>query len=641
MNIKKYHLILSTALIGISCMGEIVIVKKQTAHSVIVRGNNTMICKMAVDTLQKNLEKSSGAKLKVFSAAKISSIPEKMNRIIVGDCAYARSKGIIAKDMLPEQYIVKASGKDLFLLGHNKISKGSVTGAPSRKHPKMDYRQVSPATLWAANAFLDRIVGVRYLWPGEKGIYVPRKTTIEVPQKYFLQERPPLERRQFWFAGKNTDSERDAMNTFLMNHQQGSRIKTNFVHAFDHWWKRYSKKHPEIFAKSPEGKRIYPYGKPVLAKFCISNPQVEKLMLKEWRDAGKPDLWNIGTNDGPGFCTCEKCRKLDDPQSSKYTAEQIWRKKADLSRRYVQLWNRLMKQMKKENPKVKLFTFGYGAYKKFPENMHLEDGFLVAVVPPDYEKEGINIWKGWGRSGAELFLRPNWWHTLWLSPYLPLDKAGKYFRMAKKNKMVGYEFDAVNGTWGTQAPYYYLIARMSYRPDLTIQQIKEEFASAFGKGAPEILKYLDYWESYTDKVGSGVVEEENTKAGGLYSKVCKKYRLRNSPLYGTWETLPYLYPDKVIAPAEKLLDQAGSKIDPSNKDALYKLKFLKDGLKHMKATRDCVSSFRVRPVGKTQQHKDNYAKLLELREELSKRHVIWGKYINHSEKVRHIQIVPK
>ena len=46
-------------------------------------------------------------------------------------------------------------------------------------------------------------------------------------------------------------------------------------------------------------------------------------------------------------------------------------------------------------------------------------------------------------------------------------------------------------------------------------------------------------------------------------------------------------------------------------------------------------------MGKTKEHKDNYAKLLELRKELSKRHVIWGNYINHSEKLRHIQIVPR
>src|SRR5690606_6491202 len=136
-----------------------------------------------------------------------------------------------------------------------------------------------------------------------------------------------------------------------------------------------------------------------------------------------------------------------------------------------------------------------------------EPGMVLQVVD-SYTDEARDNWNKWYEAGAKLQLRPNWWHTGAAAPHLPLHKAGEFFRFTRDHAMIGFDFDSIMGHWGTQGANYYLIARLAARPDLSVDEVLAEYASAFGAAAPAILDYLRYWEAFTDRAAY------NVSAGG-------------------------------------------------------------------------------------------------------------------------------
>ncbi|MGH7958546.1 MAG: DUF4838 domain-containing protein, partial [Opitutaceae bacterium] len=332
----------------------------------------------------------------------------------------------------------------------------------------------------------------------------------------------------------------------------GSRTKFRFGHSFTQWWPKYHESHPDYFAVPPEGEKL-PYPAVDRVKLRLGNPAVADQIIENWRQAGRSDNWNVGPNDGGGWDTSEESRALDLPDV--FSPEDIWRSRVNLARRFVRFWNGLLVRMRKENPNVTLSTFGYSCYREPPDDVKLEPGMVVAVVPGYADTSG---WKKWHDAGAKLFLRPNWWHMGGSAPHLPLHAQGEYFRFAQAHAMIGFDFDRLRGEWGTQGILYYLIARMSVRLDLSVDQVLDEYISAFGAAAPIIRDYIGYWEHFTHKIASPFPAGGNLSqdASGLFETLARKNGITTSIGASNWSMMPFLYTDEVIAPAESLLARA-------------------------------------------------------------------------------------
>ena len=620
------------------------IVKEGKPAAVIVLGRRTKLTLLALEVLQTSVEKCTGAKLQMIRPKDLSKVPADLNRIFIGDCNYAAGKNLKSSDLKMEEYLIKADGKDLFLLANDKAAPHwKTTGAPGLRDPEMDFRQYSPAHLWAVVELLDRHAGVRFLWPGEKGAYYPKQKNISVKDGYFFKSRPFFVRRHIWFGAGTYSKILPETNKYMLIHQQGSRIQSLFVDGFSSYWDRFKDSKPEIFALSPEGKRTY-FVKPVYLKLCLSNPEVAEIILDDWRKAGRPDNWSMCPNDGHGFCTCKNCRAMDSAEAQKGTPEQVWRARVSLTRRYAIFWNRIIKAMRAENPNTRIYVFGYGPYKVFPEDIKLEPGIVSAVVPGDYDIRGKGMveWQSWGNSGAELFIRPNWLCTFPFTNYYPYHKVIEFMNHARKSGCVGYEHDSTAGCWAAQGIYYYILARNSYRPDLSIDEIKNEFASAFGKGAPDILRWMQYWEDYTALLRGGIAEEDTTGTGGLYEAICKKdRRIRSHILYGCWDALVECYPPEVMAKAYKMLDDAEKKIGKDDPEALERVQFLRDGMDHIVLMQKCLTLFWKEPLGRSDEFMKAFQALRDFRFEKEKSFVVNLHALMYKEFARRIRIVPR
>jgi len=288
--------------------------------------------------------------------------------------------------------------------------------------------------------------------------------------------------------------------------------------------------------------------------------------------------------------------------------------------------------MRRENPGVRLCSYAYHTYGQPLPGMRLEKGLYLGLVPGYDEK---HLWHNWQHAGANLLLRPNWWHAGAIAPHLPLHEAGNFFRFAQEHRMVGFDFDAVLGHWGTQGAFYYLIARLSTHPELTVDEVIDEYALAFGTAGDTVKKYLEYWESFSMRAayprftGGGVMRNPE----GLYALAHRKHGLPGSHHDSGWLILPYLYTDDVLAGATAILDEAKMLAGQDPPVVQRRVQFLREGLKHLQLTCDLVKQFSGRSEW-SQEDREKFrlcaARLKTMRNDLTSGHVLWGNVVLQS-----------
>lgn len=147
------------------------------------------VAEYAVGELVQHVQKASGITLPVATEAAVPA--NYANRIYVGGTEAARRQGIRVKDLPPETFVMRCVGSELYILGDE-----------DNANP-LDPANIKSGTLFGVYEFLDRFVGVRWLWPGELGTYIPRTRRIAVP---VLDETisPPLKFRNMrWHNIRN------------------------------------------------------------------------------------------------------------------------------------------------------------------------------------------------------------------------------------------------------------------------------------------------------------------------------------------------------------------------------------------------------------------------------------------------------
>jgi hypothetical protein len=621
----------------------------QAKSVIVIAASASLLIQNAATNLQYHIQRASGVNLQIVTDDQLDSIPAGFARFAVGPSKLTQALQIPSDDLEPEKFRLQTKGNTLAFIGHD---------VPVQLTRIKYATPNSAATFWAVDYFLDRYLGVRWLWPGEVGTYVPANSTIALPE-INITAQPKLEQRtlltRFQILRHDAKTVRDEPEhqlleeqalAWLDHHQMGDRSNIDFQHSFGDWWDKYHEAHPEYFAMSPDGKREPRNEVGKTAKLCVGNPAIDDAIIAEWKAAGAPDKWKISPNDGVGFCTDPLCRALDEPSNQDINA--IWMGQTNLTARYVKFWNRLQKKMRIINPKVRLEVLAYSAYRNAPPaDVPVPDGLIIALVPAYWQYE---VWNGWAARGASIILRPNWWHVGAVAPNLPLHRMGAFFQNGMMRGMFGFFFDILLGYWGTQGTEYYLIARLSERPDLSIDEILDEYCSAFGNAAPEIQKYLQYWENYTERcafptVAGGVVDQDHA---GLFAEAVQKYNFSLNPRPGCWQTLPVLYSDEILSPAYAILDQAEKKVGTESTFTQQRIAFLRDGLDQLKLTRDVIQMAypQLLPASMTgaeaqKQHQELAEKLQEMRREMGPKNVLWPDISQYFEKVLHIPTQPK
>jgi len=614
------------------------IVRDGEVRAVVVTADKpSLTAAYAAEELAAHIEKATGKRLKVVGESKIPA--GHSSRIFVGVTEAALRQGIEVDKLGNDESVLRTMGSDLYVLGREDFF-----GSPppdryaedirarrkrDRIHPLSIFNQYS-GTLFGVYELLERHLGVRWLWPGELGTYVPRTETVginaldekigprllyrlgpnsgyrrrylhgidlgrafkPIPRSY----SPPVSEtvlRDFVFPTEEAGNEYGrALEVYERRHRAGLSYLEPRVPRTSHrvagigdWWGKFGKSLPNWFAMRDDGTRgPKPGEKASQAALCISNPGLHKFIVEQAWDGG--DVLRLGEADvaGDRFCQCPGCLAWDGPQPQdvleivrpKYTPRV-------LSDRYARFWKTIYEMAAQRNPNVRLAVYIYHNYFPAPlTDIKLNKNILGEFVTygdkdgwyPMSEEEDQwtrEQWLGWEKTGITLFYRPNYLHGNYVVPSVTTWQVGEFFRFAYKHGMIGVTFsDAMMFHWAVHGPMAYLHYRLLWNPELEIKDIRSEYFSAFGPAAELVEQYFDYWENYSRNRPSvsdrGSIDKLRRRVGAYLA-----------------------YPPAVYPPAEAILEKAlaAARGDPLPEFA-ERVEFLQAGLEHAQlSTRIC------------------------------------------------------
>lgn len=568
------RLIFAFLLLSSSLWADVTLVRDGKAQAVIVTPEKpTRVVSFAAEELVRHVEKASGVKLEIVS----ESTAKAGTRIFIGPC---REIGVEVEKLAPEACVLRVTDMAVFIAGND--GGGDPLDTETRA-----------GTLWGVYEWLERDLGVRWLWPGELGTHVPKMATIIaqsrdetiVPRFFRRHIRPGLgfesEHPALGFTKEAAERFAKEQSVFMRRHRMGRSYPVSYGHAFTDWWEKDGKVHPEWFQMLDGGKRG-PKKKDGRFSMCVSNAELQREIVKHWTEKRgdgntNPGFINACENDILGLCTCQNCRTLDGPAPADYLTYYPPTSKMAGSRfvsdRYAQFWLGIQKQAPAGATVVGYAYFNY--FSAPTSGIKLNPNILIGYCPsagwfPRSEAEHAWMkqqWTGWRETGARLFMRTNHLLDGYCMPVLFARQFADEFHHAVKHGMVATDYDSLTGHWATQGPGLYTAFRLHTRPEASADELLSEYCVAFGKAAPQVKSYFEHWESYTTKSR----EKLATTMEALQTS-----RWRN------WAKAAHaVYPQECFTKPEAMLE-AAAKAVADDVEAAARVKFLQLGLQHAK-----------------------------------------------------------
>ena len=512
---------------------------------------------LAAEELVRFVERASGAKLAVV---KESAAPKSGPRILLGRAAGLKDLPRGGGRVTAEDETVRIAGGDDH--GHPKNKIGVVCG-----------------TLNVVYEFLDRELGVRFLWPDESGIVVRPKKTFAVSGSY--EYVPPFENvriRKFPILWARRAAR--VVSTPVNWPSGGSG-----GHAFEDWWRKYGKEHPDFFPMDGKGAREVGPG----TCMCVANPAFHEEIVRLWREArtkepGKVFAINACENDTKGRCRCPMCTAWNDPAADP----------GDASERYAHFYKALYELAAKDDPSVRVYGYAYSNYRNAPRGFKLPENVMIGFVPSPkfpynakWRADILGAIGAWQRSGCTLNYRPNL-----LDGYaMPEDISTDYyteFQAMRKANMKSIDIDGPNQSYSTQGPFLYILARMMVHPDWPLERLKDEYYSAFGPAKDAVKEYWERWNRYA-------LDNAET-----FHEVPKKYNpIRHGMFFGFHYAFyaHHLFPQETLERGVDMLKRAAAAAKDSPDD-LKRVRFLAAGLRHAMLCSKACATFADRAATK-------------------------------------------
>ena len=474
---------------------EFFMVKNGKPTGIIVYRNGNIRAYEAALELQYAFQKISNAKVPLAT-----EIPNnfKGNIIHIGYPSKA-PKGLYSPSYLPpEGYILKTINNTLYMFGDDKL-----LSAKWNIHRDGTFASVS--------YLLDKYLGCRFVMSGVEGEYYPQNKNIIIP-KLSLLKTPGLPNRGL--RGMSKDPE---IRKFYRRHRLGRAFVYEGSHNFEHWYKLYGKKYPDIFALQLDGTRIPPY--PLRSQQCITNPKYLDLWYNQVISQmnNRPEIVAVSAtfNDAGShfFCRCKNCRALD-PKNAKHYRYYYGKNHKDIgympavTDRYMHIVNKSARRLAQDWPgKFVLYT-AYRNGSSAPVKEKIEPNVVIYFAGFNYvcdkgRKLGQENFLKWRKLTSNIIIRPNYLHHGAAMPLFYGKKMYEDFQLCMKAGIKGWDFDAIGGHCGSTGFHYYLAARLQSNPEQTYDEIFNEYCNIlYGDAAKEMKHYFLELEKFTNKLAS-------------------------------------------------------------------------------------------------------------------------------------------
>lgn len=543
----------------------LILVRDGVAQATIVVPANTLkVEQFAAQELQYHIKKATGATLPISTEG--NALPERV-QIIIGASLAAKQAGLDGQKQAPNGFIIQRVQNTLLMVGND--GNGDITNPYSQ----LQDCWTRMGSLFAVYEFCEKRLGVLWLWPGDLGMVVPQRKSLQVGA-WNQSWNPPLVHARLRDAGPyhgapNAWTSIAVRTDFLRQQsiwQRRNRIamgvNMDIHHAFTSWWNELGATRPELFAQLPDGTRrpdpSY-YSAAELTSMCVSNPQLTQEIITRWKAARATEGPNvdISENDTPGKCCCPNCLAWDvaDPEHPELFASRVERAKkafeekigknewmswstelGSVSDRYARFYMTVLAEAQKIDPEACVMGFAYANYWKPPYKTKLDPHVIIGIVPnhmfpwtkvdsDDFRKQ----WDGWAKTGCRLMLRPN--YTL-EGQGMPINYARQMadeFNYAAERGLVATDFDSLIGQYSAQGINMYTLARLQNNPKMHADAIINEYCAAFGPARAEVKHYLDYLEDVSLNLDVKAYQKACAETGGDWARFNRVARVIFTP----------------------------------------------------------------------------------------------------------------
>ncbi|MCI5182598.1 MAG: DUF4838 domain-containing protein [Candidatus Electrothrix sp. AW1] len=354
--------------------------------------------------------------------------------------------------------------------------------------------------------FLERYVGVRWLFPGPAGEYVPSLAKIETPLSPVRQEPVFFSRSFYGFRGTE-------QALWARRNRMHDRVKFNhnLLHLFPP--EQYTKTHPEFFPIQ-NGKRYLPKNNKVVGNWqpCFTASGIVDEAVKNikayFAEHPKEKWYSLGVNDGgfqsSGHCECDRCQLLDSGKKNS-----LGRK--DRSDRYFTWANAVVEKVLEKYPDKWFGCLAYSEIADPPSKVKVHPRIVPFLcydrmkwVDPKIKKQRQDITASWSCQ----IPRIGWFDYIYGTPYLVprvyFHVMAQYYKYGAAHGVKAM-FSAADPNWGEGAKMY-IAFKLQWNPDQNVDQLLHEwYEYAVGKqAAPYLSAYYRLWEEFwTERVPEG------------------------------------------------------------------------------------------------------------------------------------------
>jgi len=431
----------------------------------------------AAEFLRDTIKQATGVELPIV---KESEVAPETPAIYLGRSDAARKAGIDVESIEGWSYLNRAVGPDIFLVGEDRETK---VGASHQGTPIGIY-----GSLKAVTAFLEDQAGVRFLHPGELGTNVPTSDRLVVDAGMDTQWEPVFDYvigRAAGFIRRHQGRHNKAFA--IANHLHGPTELQAQYGGHSYYYAvpkdKYGETNPEYFAEIGGVRTV------AGNHLCISNPEVQELMLKEMEkyfDLGY-EWVELEQTDGYLACECVDCEAIHPDHG-----ERIW-----ITHR------KLAEEIKKRRPGKTVMMTSYRpntlpptSFDAFPDN--------VAMRFTRYRPEDFAIWQNAGFDLPFGIYTTNW---LTIHPRISPWVAINQLRLFRDNNVHGiYLCGGLNMDggdnwypWGLGGPGYYAFFKGLHDPDVDPVAVRAEYInSAFGEAAAPMQTFFEALDDRMD-----------------------------------------------------------------------------------------------------------------------------------------------
>ena len=487
------------------------------------------------------------------------SIPDEGTVILLGDTAESRKRGMDVSALKRDGVRLLRSGRFVMIAGRDGKEYTIEDYADHVEEPPhrgrgWRSREIKPehGTLFAVYEFLERIVGVRWYYPGDLGTSVPETSTLSVGA-LDLTAAPHMVVRHMpgfgdWSIPGHTTWRMTDYTDMGVSRPESTRWAlrcrlSSLFRPINHlplplrFFYRYRKTNPEYFALKEDGTRDIYWGKDTKnGSLCYSNPAVIQQISEDaiayfsgkkatelenapwnarWDSDRMQDIYfSLLPGDNYKGCHCERCQALtdDDAPYGEYSPV-VWN--------YVR---QVAERVYERSPDKRLTMLAYSHFRQVPKDMKkLPPNLLVGVTAVHLGNSADNsvmrrvfadVRKWSEYTEGPLFL---WSYHIDRPQYdgIPQPRlwcAGRFYNELKDLNVDGVFLETLVSQ-GFQAHLdVYLNLRMMWEPALDAGKLIREYARRmYGAAANEVVEFLRIAE---DRWTTGVIRYDDGRYRG-------------------------------------------------------------------------------------------------------------------------------